>query len=309
MSNKLKFSGVMPANLLPFNSDYSINEQDYRRHLTWLANVPGVTGIVCNGHAAEVSSLTRDERRSALEIAVDEVGSRVPLIAGVYTDSTLEAVDLARDAKDGGASGILVFPPSLFSMGARLRPEMAYRHFAMIAEKVDIPIVVFQYPPASGTGYEPETLVRLTEIPQVMAYKDWSNDIVAYERNLRAIRDTGRPVAVLSTYTMALFASFVVGADGAISGMGSVVADLQVELFSLVQRGDLEAAKSLNDRLDPLVRVFYAPPIVDMHNRMKEALVMLGRISQAVVRPPLQPITDPERERIRKALDKAGLSR
>ena len=309
MSNKLTFSGVMPANLLPFNSDYSINEQDYRRHLTWLANVPGVTGIVCNGHAAEVSSLTRDERRSALEIAVDEVGSRVPLIAGVYTDSTLEAIDLARDAKDGGASGILVFPPSLFSMGARLRPEMAYRHFAMIAEKVDIPIVVFQYPPASGTGYEPETLVKLTEIPQVVAYKDWSNDIVAYERNLRAIRDTGRPVAVLSTYTMALLASFVVGADGAISGMGSVVADLQVELFSLVQRGDLEAAKNLNDRLDPLVRVFYAPPIVDMHNRMKEALVMLGRISQAVVRPPLQPITDSERERIRKALDKAGLSR
>lgn len=308
MSNKLKFSGIMPANLLPFNPDYSINEQDYRGHLTWLANVPGVTGIVCNGHAGEVSSLTRDERRLALEIAVDEVGSRVPLIAGVYTDSTLEAVDLARDAKDGGASGILVFPPSLFSMGAQLRPEMAYRHFAMIAEKVDIPIVVFQYPPASGTGYETETLVKLTEIPQVVAYKDWSNDIVAYERNLRAIRGTGRPVAVLSTYTMALFASFVVGADGAISGMGSVVADLQVELFSLAQRGDLEAAKKLNDRLDPLVRVFYAPPIVDMHNRMKEALVILGRISQAVVRPPLQPIGEDERERIRKALDKAGLN-
>ena len=308
MRNELKFSGIMPANLLPFNPDYSIHEPDYRRHLAWLASVPGVTGIVCNGHAAEVSSLTREERRTALAIALDEVGSRLPLIAGIYTDSTLEAIDLARDAKEEGASGILVFPPSFFTWGAQLRPEMVYRHFALIAEAVDLPIVVFQYPPASGAGYDPDTLVKLTEIPQVVAYKDFSSDIVAYERNLRAIRATGRPVAVLSTYTMALLASFVIGADGAISGMGSVVADLQVELFSHVKKGDLEAARKVNDRLEPLVRVFYAPPFLDMHNRMKEALLILGRISQAVVRPPLHPIEDSERERIRTALKQAGIT-
>jgi 4-hydroxy-tetrahydrodipicolinate synthase len=148
----------------------------------------------------------------------------------------------------------------------------------------------------------------LTEIPQVVAYKDWSNDIVAYERNLRAIRATGRPVAVLSAYTMALLASFLIGADGAISGMGSVVADLQVELFSYVQRADLEATRKVNDRLEPLLRVFYAPPVLDMHNRMKEALVILGRISQAVVRPPLHSIGDNERERIRIALKQAGIT-
>lgn len=308
MRNELTFSGIMPANLLPFKPDYSIHEKDYRRHLDWLANVPGVTGIVCNGHAAEVSSLTREERRRTLAIALDEVGSRLPLVAGVYTDSTLEAVDLAKDAKEEGASGILVFPPSFFMWGAQLRPEMVCRHFALIAEAVDLPIVVFQYPPALGIGYDPDTLVKLTEIPQIVAYKDWSNDIVAYERNLRAIRATGKPIAVLSTYTMALLASFVIGADGAISGMGSVVADLQVELFSHVRRGDLEAARKVNDRLAPLVRVFYAPPFLDMHNRMKEALVILGRISQAVVRPPLHPIGERERERIRTALNQANIT-
>jgi len=107
---------------------------------------------------------------------------------------------------------------------------------------------------------------------------------------------------------MALFASFVIGADGAISGMGSVVADLQVELFSHVKKGDVGAARKVNDRLEPLVRVFYAPPFLDMHNRMKEALVILGRISQAVVRPPLHPIEDSERERIRIALKQAGIT-
>ena len=74
--------------------------------------------------------------------------------------------------------------------------------------------------------------------------KEWSNDIVSFERNLRAIRSTGRPVAVLSSFTMSLLSSFVLGADGAISGMGSVAADLQAELFACVQRGDLEAAQA-----------------------------------------------------------------
>jgi 4-hydroxy-tetrahydrodipicolinate synthase len=167
---------------------------------------------------------------------------------------------------------------------------------------------VFQYPVASGIGYDVDTLVKLTGIPQVVAVKEWSNDIVAFERNLRAIRSTGRPVAVLSSFSMSLFASFVLGADGAISGMGSVAADLQAELFAHVQRGDLESARKVNDRLDPLVQVFYAPPFLDMHNRMKEALALLGRIGRAVVRPPLQAIGEAERERIRGALRQAGLS-
>lgn len=308
MGQPLKFSGVIPANILPFNSDYSIDETDYRRHLRWLADVPGVTGITVNGHAAEVSSLSREERRRALAIALDEVGSRLPLIAGIYTDSTLEAIDLARDARAEGVHGLLIFPPSLFMWGVQLRPEMAIRHVAMIADAVDLPLIVFQYPIASGLGYAPDTLVKLAEISHIVAIKEWSNDIIAFERNLRAIRATGRPVAVLSSFTTSLFASFLLGADGAISGMGSVAADLQAELFAHVQRGDLEAARRVNDRLDPLVRVFYAPPFLDMHNRMKEALALLGRIRRAVVRPPLQPIGEPERQQILSALAEAGLS-
>src|SRR5262245_5828635 len=309
MRSTLRFSGTIPANMLPFTPDYAFDEANYRRHLSWLAHVPGVTAVTVNGHAAEVSSLSREERRHALAIALDEVGARLPLITGIYTDSTLEAVALARDAKAEGASGLLVFPPSLFMWGAQLRPEMPFRHFAAIAEAVDLPLVVFQYPPASGLGYTPEILIKLTEIPQVVAVKEWSNDIVAFERNLRAIRSTGRPVAVLSSFTMSLLASFVLGADGAISGLGSVAADLQAELFADVQRGDLAAARRVNDRLDPLVQVFYAPPFLDMHNRMKEALVLLGRIRRAVVRPPLQPITKEEQQRVRVALAQAGLFR
>ncbi len=308
MIEPLRFSGVMPANILPFTADLAIDEQAYRRHLSWLAGTRGVTGIVANGHAAEVSSLTRDERRQALAIAVDEVAGRCPVIAGVYSDGTREAVDLARDAKAAGAAGVLVFPPTLFMWGAQLKPDMVIRHFSEIAAGADLPIVVFEYPPVSGIGYAPETLARLAEIPQVAAVKDWSNDIVALEHNLRALRATGRPVALLSSFTMSLMASFLLGADGCISGMGSVTADVQAALFAAVQAGRLDEARRLNDRMAPLVSVFYAPPFVDMHNRMKEALALLGRIPAAHVRPPLTAISDDERHRIRLALRASGLS-
>jgi 4-hydroxy-tetrahydrodipicolinate synthase len=306
MREPLTFSGVMPANILPFRADLAIDEPAYRRHLRWLADTRGVTGLVVNGHASEVSSLSREERRHSLAVALDEIAGRCPVVAGIYADGTAEAVELTRDAKAAGAAGALVFPPTLFMWGAQLKPDMAVRHFTEVAA-VGLPIIVFEYPPASGIGYAPETLARLAQIPQVAGVKDWSNEIVAFERNLRALRATGRPVAVLSSFTMSLMASFLLGADGAISGMGSVAADLQAELFEACGKGDLDGARRINDRLDPLVRVFYAPPFVDMHNRMKEALVLLGRIPAAHVRPPLTPVAPAEREAIRRALVQSGL--
>jgi 4-hydroxy-tetrahydrodipicolinate synthase len=303
----LRFQGCLPANILPFTADLQIDERAYRKHLRWLADTPGVTGIVANGHAAEVSSLSRDERKRTLAVALDEVAGKMPVVAGVYTDGTQEAIELARDAAAAGAAGLLVFPPTLFMWGAQQKPDMVLRHFGALADAVDLPLVVFEYPPASGIGYSPETLAELCKIPTVAAVKDWSNDIVLFEKNLRALRATGRPVAMLSSFTMSLMASFLLGADGCISGMGSVTADLQAALFAAVQAGDLVKARALNERLAPLVNVFYAPPFVDMHNRMKEALVILGRIPAAHVRPPLTPVTEAERHHIRIALRDAGL--
>ena len=99
----------------------------------------------------------------------------------------------------------------------------------------------------------------------------------------------------------------MLGCNGLLSGSGSVIADLQAALFRAVQRNDLAEARRLNDRIYPLARVFYAEPWADMHNRMKEALVLLGRLPRAVVRPPLVKLEAAEVERIRTALVEAGL--
>jgi 4-hydroxy-tetrahydrodipicolinate synthase len=99
----------------------------------------------------------------------------------------------------------------------------------------------------------------------------------------------------------------VLGCNGLLSGSGSVIPDLQAQLFRAVQHNDLAAARALNDRIEPLMRVFYADPFVDMHNRMKEALVLLGRLPRAHVRPPLVKIGRAEIARIRQGLVEAGL--
>jgi 4-hydroxy-tetrahydrodipicolinate synthase len=112
---------------------------------------------------------------------------------------------------------------------------------------------------------------------------------------------------VLTTHSSWLLSSLVLGCNGLLSGSGSVIADLQAQLFRFVQEKNLEKAKAIHDRITPTAEVFYAEPWVDMHNRMKEALVLLGRLPRAVVRPPLTKISTQEIERIRAALNAAGL--
>ena len=112
---------------------------------------------------------------------------------------------------------------------------------------------------------------------------------------------------VLSTHSSWLLSSLVVGCAGLLSGSGSVIADLQAQLFCAVKAGNLSEAQRIQARIAPTAEVFYAEPWVDMHNRMKEALVLLGKLPRAVVRPPLVKISAQEIERIRAALGAAGL--
>ncbi len=303
-------AGVIPATLLALNEDMSIDERQTRKHLRDCALVDGVSAVTVNGHASEVHACSFDEQKQILAASLAEVGDEVPLISGVYADGSREAARLAAMAAQEGASALLVFPPNSMAMGGHLRPEMAITHYRHIADATDLPIIAFQYPMASGLGYAFDTLLELFDkVPTIQAIKDWSNDAMLHERHIRTFQNLPRPVNVLTTHSSWLMASLTLGANGLLSGSGSVIADLQVALFRAVQAGDLKAAQAINDRIVPLSQAFYAPPFLDMHNRMKEALVLLGRIDKAVVRPPLVKIGAAEIGRIKQALDQAGIAR
>jgi 4-hydroxy-tetrahydrodipicolinate synthase len=268
--------------------------------------VKGLSALTINAHSTEVASCTFEEQRRVLAIAQDEIGDKLPIVNGVWADGSLEAARIARMATEGGASALLVFPPAPFTLGQS--PEMALAHFKRIADATDLPIIVFQYPLATGQGYPRDTLLKMCEqVPTIRAIKDWAGNVPQHEMHIRLLQNLPRPVNVLTTHSAWLFSSLVLGGNGLLSGSGSVIADLQVELFRAVQANDLAAARALNDRISPLAKVFYADPWADMHNRMKEALVLLGRLPRAVVRPPLVKLARPEIERIRAALIDAGL--
>jgi 4-hydroxy-tetrahydrodipicolinate synthase len=298
--------GVIPAVLLPFNDDLSIDEKSFRAHLRDVTAVAGISAITINAHSTEVASCTFDEQRRVLEIAQDEVGACVPLVNGVWADGSLEAARLARMAEAGGASALLVFPPAPFTLGQS--PAMAITHFKHIADATDLPIIAFQYPLSTGQGYPRDTLLRLVdEVPTIRAIKDWCNNVQQHEMHVRVLQSRKRPVNVLSTHSSWLFSSLVLGCNGLLSGSGSVIADLQAALFRAVQADDLAEARRINARIYPTARVFYREPFADMHNRMKEALVLLGRLPRAVVRPPLARLSASEIEEIRVALLEAEL--
>jgi 4-hydroxy-tetrahydrodipicolinate synthase len=298
--------GIIPAVLLPFREDLSIDEPSFRSHLRDVAATAGLAAITINAHSTEVASCTFDEQQRVLDIAQEEIGARLPIVNGIWADGSLEAARIARMATAGGASALLVFPPAPFTL--QQSPEMAVTHFKRIADATDLPLIVFQYPLATCQGYPRDTLLKMcAEVPTIRAIKDWSGNVPQHEMHIRTLQNLARPVNVLTTHSAWLLSSLVLGCNGLLSGSGSVIADLQVQLFRAVQGNDLATARRLNNRIYPTALVFYADPFVDMHNRMKEALVLVGKLPRAVVRPPLVKLARAEIQRIRAALIEAGL--
>src|SRR3984885_3319270 len=299
-------NGVIPAVLLPFADDLAIDEISFRKHLADIAATEGLSAITVNAHSTEVASCSFDEQRRVLAIAQDEIGGRLPIVNGIWADGSFEAARIARMAEEGGASALLVFPAGPFTLGQST--AMAVEHFRRIADAKGLPLIVFQYPLATGQGYPRETLLKMIEeVPTIRAIKDWAGNVPQHEMHIRELQSRKPAVNVLTTHSAWLLSSLVLGCNGLLSGSGSVIADLQAALFRAVKANDLAAARRINDRIYPLARVFYADPWVDMHNRMKEALVLLGRLPRAVVRPPLVKLARAEIDRIRAALLEAGL--
>lgn len=301
--------GVIPACLTPFDAKLDIDERAYRKHVEDLAGVDGVTAITTNGHAGEVSCLTPEEQRRAIALTKEAAGGKVKTVAGIYTNSSLEAARLAQTAQREGADGLLVFPPDILSLGGHLRPASMLEHMRRITDASDLPIILFQLPQGSNLSFPLESLLALCErFPQIRAIKDQIGDGKLHERQLRELAKLSTPVNVLTTHSTWLLGSLAMGCQGVLSGAGSVIANLQAGMFRAVQKGDLKAAQRINDRIFPTVRAFYDAPLFDQHNRMKEALVLLGRLGAAHVRPPLVKLEPAEIAKIAAMLRDAGLT-
>lgn len=304
--SELDLRGIIPATVLPMTDDYQIDEPCLRRYIRWVVG-QGVAAVAINADTGEGPHLSPDERLRVLEAVVAEIGGRVPIIAGLGASYTAQAVERAREAELAGADALLVFPIPAFQ-GTPLDPEVPYRYHAAIAEAVDIPLILFQLQPAlGGCLFSRETLARLTSIGSVAALKEASFDAMRFLETRAVLEQAPRQITLLTGNDNFILESFILGAQGALIGFGTLATSMQVQMVEAWRRRDLDEAMRLGGIVQPLADVVFAPPVRSYRARTKEALVMLGVLDRATVRPPLLPVSDQERDEVQRALQRAGL--
>jgi len=303
---RVSLRGIIPATVTPMTSDFRVDEDTLVDYIKWISRFP-IGGLAINVDSGEGPHLYREEKTRILELVADVVKGKAPIIAGLSARFTAEAIELARDAKEAGADALLVFPIPAFS-GSPLQPEIPYEYHKAVGEGADIALVLFQLDQAlGGVEYPPDVLLKLTEIKEVVALKESLEDARKFVSTARVLREAPRKITLLTGNDTFILESFLLGAEGALIGFGTLATDLQIEMFDLVQKKRFDEAKAIAERLQPLVDAIFAPPARNYRARTKEALVMLGVLKNAYVRPPLPPIGEAERKRLREALKKADL--
>jgi 4-hydroxy-tetrahydrodipicolinate synthase len=301
----LNLRGIIPATVLPMTQDFQPDLKTLERYLDWVIR-QGPVALAINVDTGEGPHLTRQERQAVLETAVGVARGRCGVIAGIGGPFTAAAVDCARDARAAGADGIMVFPVPAF-LGSPLNPEIPYQYHKAIAHAVDLPMLLFQLQQSmGGVDYTRDVLTRLLQIDTVVGIKDASFDALKFVQTKAILDQAPRRITLLTGNDNFILHSFILGAEGALIGFGTLATDQQVRMYQAAMAHDFDTAFQLSAVLQPLSDAVFAPPVTDYRVRTKEALVMLGVLPNACIRPPMLPLSAAERENVRLAMIRAG---
>lgn len=301
----LNLHGIVPACVTTFDADGSFDEASYRRYLQWLLP-QGPVALAINADTGEGPHLRPAERDRVLRVAVEEAGD-VPIVAGLSASFTAQAVEEAKRAEEAGAAGLLVFPIPAYQ-GLPLDPAIPVAYHEAIARGCTLPLIAFQLQPAlGGVIFSDETLRRIAGIDSVVAMKEASFDARLYLATRRMLERLDRKIDLLTGNDNFLFESFVMGAEGALIGFGTLATELQVEMVRLTREDRWAEARAIWERILPLEEAVYAAPVRDYRARTKVALRALGVIESTTMRPPLMPVGDDAEAAVRSALEAAGL--
>jgi 4-hydroxy-tetrahydrodipicolinate synthase len=298
--------GLIAATVTPMNGDYSIDEASLRRYVGWLVE-QGVHGLAVNVDTGEGPHLYPEERLRILEVVTEEVAGRVVVVAGLAASFTEQAVRIARETARLDVDAFLVFPISAYQ-GSPLDPEIPVAYHRAIAEATGIPLIAFQLQPAlGGVIYEADSLARLMGVEGIVAIKEASFDAKRFADTVRMLRRLPRQVTILNGNDNFLLEAYVLGAEGALLGFGTLAAAEQVAMLEAFRKGDLDRAFELGTTLQDLCDIIFAPPVRNYRARLKHALMRLGVIERSTVRPPLLELDPSEVQAVDQAVKEAGL--
>jgi 4-hydroxy-tetrahydrodipicolinate synthase len=289
-----QFGSVVTAMVTPFREDHAIDLDGAQDLASYLVD-HGSDALVVAGSTGESPTLTNHEKSELFRAVGDAVRGRAKMICGTGTYSTAETLELTQAAEDAGADGLLVVTPYYNKPPQR----GLIAHFERIAAATVLPIIAYNIPGRTATRLEHETLVELAAHPNIVAVKDSTGDFKGVSRLVAEIPD----FEIYSGDDWATFGYVCLGAVGVVSVAAHLVGPQIRQMIELIDTGDIAAARKIHESLSPLFNALF---ITSNPIPVKAALELQGR-KVGAPRLPLVPATAEERERVRKALEDAGL--
>ncbi|MDQ1279324.1 MAG: hypothetical protein QG670_586 [Thermoproteota archaeon] len=295
----IKLEGIIPPHITPFKKNGDIDEAALKKLVNfWLDD--GVDGLVSCGSNGEAPSMSRDERRRVIDIVINEVNDKVPVIAGTGAPSTGETIDLTRDAKDIGADAALIVTPYFY----RPNSEELIEHYRSVIKAVDIPIILYNVPKFTGYNLEADVVIKLAkEYSQIIGVKDSGGSIGQISE---IIRQVGKKISVLAGSGDVVLANLMMGGKGGILGIANVAPRLCSDIFDYFKKGDSEKAKEAQ-----MKALFLNDLLIKKYNQLssiKEAMNQLGQPA-GYPRLPSLPLKEEAKQNIQKALHDLNLKK
>jgi 4-hydroxy-tetrahydrodipicolinate synthase len=292
---KKPFQGTGTAMITPFKSDGSIDEKALRRFVDFQIE-GGVDMLLPCGTTGEGATLDENETDRVVQIVIEQAKRRVPVIVGAGSNSTAKAVEMTKRAKKVGADGVLSVGPYY----NKPTQQGYYEHFKAVAGSENIPVIVYNVPGRTGGNIEPKTMLRLAEIPNIVAVKEASGNI---GQMMDIIRDAPRDFRLLSGDDALTLPVIAVGGHGVISVVSNEAPSMMSAMVNAALEGNQTKAKELHYKLLPLMNINFieSNPIP-----VKAALAMMGLIEENY-RLPLVRIGTSNRDKLAKVVDEVGL--
>ena len=283
------FKGSLVAIVTPFVNG-KLDEKRFNSLLEFQIK-NGTSGIVPCGTTGESATLSLKEHERVVEITVQTVAGRVPVIAGAGSNNTAEAIRLTRYAKSAGADGVLLISPYY----NKPTQKGIYLHFKAIAEEVDIPIVLYNIASRTGINIEPDTVAKLAQIKNIVAIKEASGNL---SQMAQIVKVCGDNIALISGDDALTLPVLSIGGIGVISVVANIVPAQTAQLIKLFEDGKIKEAREVYYQLLPLVKAMF---IETNPGPVKQALGMMGKISPEL-RLPLSPMLPDNEEKLRQVL-------
>jgi 4-hydroxy-tetrahydrodipicolinate synthase len=292
---KKPFQGTGTAMITPFKSDGSIDEKALRRFVDFQID-GGVDMLLPCGTTGEGATLDENETDRVVQIVIEQAKRRVPVIVGAGSNSTAKAVEMTKRAKKVGADGVLSVGPYY----NKPTQQGYYEHFKAVAESENIPVIVYNVPGRTGGNIEAKTMLRLAEIPNIVAVKEASGNI---GQMMDIIRDAPRDFRLLSGDDALTLPVIAVGGHGIISVVSNEAPSMMSAMVDAALEGNQTKAKELHYKLLPLMNINFieSNPIP-----VKAALAMMGLIEENY-RLPLVRISASNRDKLAKVVEEVGL--